>query len=259
MDEIKGEINENTFEIQGIKMFLDPIDSLRIFTGSSHESATTELFKKKIKKGDVILDIGAHIGYFTLLFAQLTGENGRVYAFEPAPANFALLKKNVEINEYKNVVLVNKAVSDKNGKSVLYLSSESTGIHKIYDTNDGRKSIEVESIRLDDYFGDYNGKVDWIKIDIEGAEWLALKGMALLLEKNRSLKIVSEFFPHFIKESGMDPKEYLMFLKRCGFGHMYNIDEDKKIIEIQRSDELLKMYTPENKNITNLLFIRNGD
>ena len=92
------------------------------------------------------------------------------------------------MNGYRNITLVEKAVSNRNGKNKLYISENSTGIHRIYDTRDGRKFIEIESIRLDDYFKSYNGRIDWIKIDIEGAEWAAIQGMPLLLEKNKNLK-----------------------------------------------------------------------
>jgi len=157
-------------EVDGHKMFLDSKDSLSLSIYGIHEPLVTELVKKEIKKGNVVLDIGAHIGYYTLIFAKLVGEEGKVFAFEPDPTNFSLLKKNVEINGYKNVELVQKAVSNKNGKIKLYLSEENSGDHRIYNSHDGRKFIEVEAIRLDDYFKNYNGAIDFIKMDIQGAE-----------------------------------------------------------------------------------------
>jgi FkbM family methyltransferase len=248
-------ISNDIFVIQGNKMFLDSIDSLGVFGKGVHEPLTTELIKKEIKKGDIVLDIGANIGYYTLIFAKLVGEEGKVYAFEPDPANFALLKKNVKINGYQNVILVDKAVSNKNGKTKLYISEKSCGLHRIYDIHDGRKFIEIESVRLDDYFKNYNGRIDWIKIDIEGAEWAAIQGMPLLLEKNKNLKIVTEFAPIFLKEYGIQPEEYLKLLQKYGF-RIYNINEDKNKIETCDITELLKIYTPEKRNLTNLLCLR---
>ena len=72
----------------------------------------TDVVTKEIQPGDTVLDLGANIGYFTLLFAKLVGNNGIVFAFEPEPQNIALLTKNIKINNYKNVTLVPKAVSN---------------------------------------------------------------------------------------------------------------------------------------------------
>jgi len=116
----------------------------------------------------VVVDIGANIGYYTLIFARLVGEQGRVFAFEPDPANFSLLAKNVAVNNYHNVELIQKAVSDQTGNARLYLSPKSTVDHRIYSSNDNRKFIDVEAVRLDDYFLDNNGKIDFIKMDIQG-------------------------------------------------------------------------------------------
>ena len=251
-------IHTDVFEIQGNKMYLDSIDSLRVFGKGVQEPLTTDLFKKEIKRNDIILDIGAHIGYYTLIFAKLVGKEGKIFAFEPHPNNFALLKKNVEINDYQNVILEEKAVSDKNGKIRLYISEKSSGLHRIYKYEPEHiwKFIEVESIRIDDYFKDYNGKIDWIKIDIEGGEWAAFQGMPLLLEKNKNLKIVTEFSSCFLKEFGIQPGEYLKLLQKYGF-KIYNLNEDKRKIETCSITELLKIYTPEKKNITNLLCLKN--
>src|SRR3989344_9219581 len=94
--------------IDGHTVYVDPVDSLRLTTRGYYEPYLTRVFDQHIKKGDTVLDIGANIGYHTLHFARLVGETGKVYAFEPHPSNFALLKKNIEANGYKNVVLVQK-------------------------------------------------------------------------------------------------------------------------------------------------------
>ena len=103
-------------------MFLDSNDSLRLSINGTYSEYETDVMKKIVKKGDVDLDLGANIGYYTLIFAKIVGKNGKVFAFEPDLTNFTLLKKNVEINGYKNVVLINKAVSDKTGKLKLFLN-----------------------------------------------------------------------------------------------------------------------------------------
>lgn len=243
--------------VDGHKMFLHPQDSLCLAINEVYEPFETELVKKEIKEGDVVLDIGANIGYYTLIFARLVGEKGKVYAFEPDPDNFALLKKNVEINGYRNVVLVQRAVSNKTGKIKLYLA-ELSGGHRIYDSHDNRKSIEIESIRLDDYFNNYNGRIDFIKMDIEGAEGYAIQGMPLLLQKNKKVKIVTEFYPAAIKESGLEPEGFpQMFIKR-GF-KVYHINEYEGKVEALDTIKLLEICSRgriSNWWSTNLLCIK---
>lgn len=249
-------LKSNFSEVQGHKMFLDPKDSSRLSINEIFEPLETELVKNEIKRGDVALDIGANIGYYTLIFAKLVGEEGKVFAFEPDPNNFALLKKNVEINRYKNVILVQKAVSNKTEKIRLYLSARSVGDHRIYNSYDGRESIEIEAITLDDYFANYNGNIDFIKMDIQGAEGGALQGSSNLIKKNKNLKIVTEFWPIGLKRFGIEPMEYLKSLIKHGF-NLYEINERLKKIELVINiSKLLEIYTPEKENFTNLLCVK---
>ena len=92
----------NYVELDGRKMFLDPKDSLRLSL-KEYGKREMELVKKIVKKGVVIVDLGANIGFWTLVFAKIVGDEGHVFAFEPGPANFGILKKNVEINHFQNV------------------------------------------------------------------------------------------------------------------------------------------------------------
>lgn len=94
-------LKSNVAMVMGHKMFLDCKDSLNLSINNGiYEEFETNIVKEEIKKGDIVLEIGANIGYYTLIFAKLVGEKGKVFAFEPDPTNFALLKKNIEINGY---------------------------------------------------------------------------------------------------------------------------------------------------------------
>ena len=157
-------------EIDGNKIFLDKDDSLRLSINQIWEPTETELVKKEVKKGYTVIDIGANIGYYTLLFAKLVGKEGKVYAFEPEPNNLDLLKKNIEVNNYKNVIIEQKAVSDTTKSVNLFTAKQGIGEHRINFSWFGNNGIEVEAIKLDDYI---NEKIDFIKIDIEGAEYNA--------------------------------------------------------------------------------------
>jgi FkbM family methyltransferase len=252
---IISRLRSNFVEIQGHKMFLDSRDTLGLLRDEVYEPLETELVKKEIKKGDVVLDIGANIGYYTLIFARIVGEEGKVFAFEPDPDNLALLKRNLEINGYQNTILITKAVSNKTEKIKLYLAEDDLGDHRIYNSHDGRKSIEIEAIKLDDYFENYNGRIDFIKMDIQGAEGLATQGGFNLLNKNKTVKIVTEFWPIGLKRSGVEPMEYLKALSEHGF-KLYHINEKEKRIEPVSIPKLLETFTPENGRQTNLLCVK---
>jgi FkbM family methyltransferase len=138
-----------------------------------------------------------------------------------------LPQNNVEVNDYRNVTLIRKAVTNRTAKIKLYLSKESSGQHSILTKNEGRRFIEISAIRLDDYFKNYDGEIDLIKLDIEGAEGLAVRGMSRILETN--VKIITEFFPALIRKSGVKPREYLDFLINRGYTLYYINGQENKI------------------------------
>ena len=97
-----------------------------------YERATTDLLKDLLHPGMIFVDVGANIGYFSLLAANLVGTEGTVYAFEPEPGNHELLRKNIELNSYSNIVMIQKAVSNKSGSAPLFLSALDSGSHSLY-------------------------------------------------------------------------------------------------------------------------------
>ncbi len=225
---MKGVLKNDFVVIDGHKLIIDKNDGLNLLINGIHEPAVTKLVKNEVKNGDVVLDIGSHIGYYTIMFSKLVGNKGKVYAFEPNPNNFAILKKNVELNNCKNVVLVQKAVSNKTGKVNLYFDEEFEISSRTYNPHNKRyKHIEVDSIKLDDYFN--NTKIDFIKMDIEGSECNAVEGMTNLLNKNKELKIVTELWPCGLKEYGKSSKEYLRLLLKQKF-KLYEIKKDDKTL-----------------------------
>ena len=199
--------------LHGHKMFINPKDdALGLLVDVNFEKPITQLLEKTIKAGDTVLEIGAHIGYHTLTMAKLAGPGGKVYAFEPDPVNFALLKKNIEVNGYQNVVLAQKAVSNKNGSEKLYIGKKSNALNRIYDSRHGQSTINIESVRLDDFI---KGRIDLMKIDINGGEGIAFQGMPQVLR--RAQKIILEFYPVFAREGGSEPMHILNTLRDAGF------------------------------------------
>jgi len=228
--------------VQGHKISLGSEISLKLFISGPQNPFEIEIFRRQIKEGDIVLDLGANIGYYTLIAARSVGKHGKVFSFEPDPNNFAILKKNVEINDYRNITLVQKAVSDKTGKSKLYLCENDASCHTICDPKDDWRFIKIEATRLDDYFKDYDGRIDFIKMDIEGAEGWAIQGMSSTLKKNKNLKLFTEFNPSLFRKSNIKPERYLKLLLRWNF-KLYHINERKKELESVVIDELVRKYT----------------
>ncbi|MCR4334645.1 MAG: FkbM family methyltransferase [Patescibacteria group bacterium] len=159
-----------------------------------YEKETVKVFKNIIKPEMTIIDIGAHIGYYTRLFSKLVGKKGRVFAFEADPVNFDFLKKNTK--HLNNVVLINKAISDQNGNIDFYHVANSTGCHSVIKPNKPAEKITVQATTLDSVMKEHNLiKIDVIKMDIEGGELLALIGMQNLLTNNSRMKIITEYNP----------------------------------------------------------------
>jgi FkbM family methyltransferase len=236
-------------------MYVDAQDSLSISLFGVYEPETTDLVKRILKPGDVFLDIGANVGWYTLLAAGLVGETGRVIAFEPEPANFALLQQNIALNGYHNVVPVQKAVSDRDGAVTLYLSETNKGNHSLHDSGAGRAPIVIDAVRLDEYFGATAGKIDLIKMDIEGAEGRALNGMLALLATNPDVKIIAEFSPQALEQCGTPPADVLALLGGRAFS-FYTIGEHS--ISAVSPETLLRSYGGEQEKHTNILCMR-GD
>ena len=148
-----------------------------------------------------------------------------------------------------------KAVVGKTERHVIYLIKDNLGGHRLYDSPQSDWFLEVKAISLDDYFRGNNPRIDFIKVDIEGAEKEAIRGMINLLKRNRKAKIVTEFSPLGLKSFGTKPSGYLKLLEKLGF-KFWKINEQEKKIESIEIPELLKTYTPEERNYPNLLCLR---
>lgn len=244
--------------IDNQKIYIDKSDttiSEKLVLSKKWEEFESELFKKNIKEGDIILDVGAHIGYYTLIASKYVGKNGQVFAFEPDSKNFGLLEKNIKENKLKNVILVNKPVTRKGGKIKLYLNKKNTGDHRIYNSKDGRESIVINSVSLDDFFKDFKKRISLIKMDIQGAELEAISGGLSLIKNNPNIKIFIEFWPMGLKLNHSQPYKLLELLNNLRF-KFYQIDEEDKKIEIINPSKLLKLYPSNSENYTNLYCVR---
>ncbi len=239
--------------IDGKKLFLDDGDSL-FLSLSSHEAMQVTLSKKEIKKGDIVLDIGAHIGYYTILFSELVGPEGKVYSFEPHPKNFQLLKKTVEINNLTNVEIFQNIVSDKNKPVDFYISKLDSIGNRMFDSNEAESKIEIDSISIDEFLKNKHDKINFIKMDIQGAEVLAIDGMKETLRNNKHLKIIQEWWPDAIQKYDRTPDSHLNFLEKLGF-NFYVVDENHDQLTQITISKLMETYPNKDLEDVNLFCI----
>jgi FkbM family methyltransferase len=165
---------------------------------TNHEEDIIEHFTPK--EGDIVVDIGAHMGRYTIISSKRVGANGKVVAIEADPSNFEMLNSNIKLNQLTNVTTLNYAVYSKETKIKLYLPDEESG-YTIYNTimsNRARtedKFVEVNANTLDHLLqlkGIRQEEVNWIKIDVEGAEFEVLKGASNVLSKSKDIALLIE-------------------------------------------------------------------
>ena len=231
---------------RGNKMYIDVEDigvANHLLHRGVHEPFDTELFEKLVKENMTVIIIGANIGYYTLIAAKRVGPNGMVYAFEPDSKNYKLLVRNIEANNYKNVLPVQVAVSDKKGVLKLYLDKSNFASSSLAEQNivDKNGFEEIETNSLDNLFEEYRKdlKADLIQMDTQGAEGLILGGAKKIIGNNR-LKIIMEFWPYGLNNMGTDALYLLKRLKNYGF-KIGLVDETNKCISYLLSEKIVEM------------------
>jgi FkbM family methyltransferase len=156
------------------------------YLAGTAEADVQRTLAELIEPGQVVYDVGANIGFFTILCARLVGPQGKVYAFEPMPANAATLRHNIVINGLHNVTIVEQALSSSSGTAELFISPWSAfhslnvegAVKRDNRGRDAAPPITVQTVTLDEFVREHGAEApDLVKIDVEGAELLALEGM----------------------------------------------------------------------------------
>ena len=250
-----------------------------------YEPYETQLILRQTKIGDTVVDVGANIGYYTVLLADKVGKNGKVYAFEPDKTNFEILKKNIKANNLKNVVAVDAAVGNKNETKTLYKSNENLGDHKLFNDQFLISNVEiiqnplvgkttsslkkggslktetVKIIKLDDYLA--NTKVDLIKIDTQGWETEVIDGAKELIKKNNPVMFL-EYSPASYTQAKLNGEKMMKFLRKI-YKKIWWIDEwlyiykdlsQEKIDEICRTNKTgyADLWMKKNTTVNDLLY-----
>jgi len=234
----------------------DPV-SHSIATTGTWESFETELIWKSLRPGNCFIDIGANIGYFSVLAATRLGPDGHVIAFEPERSNHALLTTNAALNPHSNYTLHGVAASDADADGQLFLNPENLGDHQIY-ASDDRVAQTISLRRIDSLLAPHT-TINLIKIDVQGAEQKALAGLAAGLAHNAGhLLLLLEFWPRGLARAGGDAHQLLQMMLALGLKpyvveHIKHVLLDGLVGDIEAwIDDV--MANAQNEGFLNLLF-----
>jgi FkbM family methyltransferase len=220
-----------------IKADLDEWIQQHIYFLGTWDERGIKFLKNNLKKADVFFDIGANIGAYSLVASKIVGTDGQVHSFEPVSEVFERFQYNIKLNGLINITANRNAVYQSSEVLDLFVSSkENAGMSSIFHHDTESGIIEkVQAITIDGYVEKMNiQRIDMIKIDIEGAELFALKGMKNTLSRFRPV-IIMEFSEEVMKNSSVEAKDVLDLLKSLNYmmkriykcGNTGNITESK--------------------------------
>jgi len=245
-----------------------------------HEVETTQQVQHLVKPGMVVLDIGAHVGYYARMFSALTGSSGRVVAFEPHPRTHQFLKQNVD--SLSNVSTLQVAVAEQEGTAELYdylMMSASGSLHydetladlqraqigefDVAPRHDGKFEMQkysVKTIPIDKCLMEMGiQQVDFVKMDIEGAEMGALRSMKQTIANSPNLALIMEYNPQALKAFDYEPIQALTEVLNMGFTKMQAINPDGSLTDWTQDTSTIQSQTTamlNNMGVINLLFTR---
>jgi FkbM family methyltransferase len=242
-----------------------------------HETETLAHLDTLVQPGMTMLDIGAHVGYYSCRYAKQLGTNGRIFAFEPHPRTFATLQHNMR--KLPQVTAVQMALAEQEGTAELHdylMMSASGSLH--YDesmvalqksqTHDSdiapridqpfaAQTFTVQTTAVDDFLAAQGiTQVDLVKMDIEGAEIGALRGMCRTIANSPNLVLVMEYNPQALKAFGHNPIAALEEVQKFGFSQMQAIEADGRLTTLNQQPQKLRALTQQlmnNMGVINLL------
>ncbi len=218
----------------GVKMAGDTVDIIQqyIYYFGVWEPHLTRWIAQRLTPGDTFIDVGANIGYYSLLASTIVGESGAVLAIEASPKNFSALQSNLIRNRVRNVRAVNVAASDSEGVARLFHGPQSNaGLTTILEEQALKQDFEFESdvttaplsVILQPQEIE---RARLMKIDVEGAEWLVAAGMGPLLGSGRAdLEVMIEVNPDLLAQQGKQAEDLLRIFLDAGF-HAYALEND---------------------------------
>ncbi len=217
-----------TKKINGIAVKF-PANYFRYFP-DGYEKENFTLINTAVNKDDVVIDIGAHIGLMAVVLGKRTGENGKVYSFEPTPRSFTVLKETIKLNKLEKVITpFNQAVAATSGSIEFNANKEDVSNSIVsYDYNSGHQKITVNTISVDDFVKQQQlSRLDFIKIDAEGVELDVLKGAKATLQQFNP-KMILALHPLAVAAKGDTMEEIYDTLTAWGYKIFHNNREMAK-------------------------------
>ena len=249
-----------SLEIEGVRLVLNPDDA--VLSGAlalgCYERLELQVFKRLLRPGMCVLDVGANIGLFSTVAAASVGPEGRVVAIEPDATNCGFLRQSIERNRFTNLTVVQCALSNRTGTGELFLCPDNKADHRIYGAGarTTREAVPIPLTTMDALVREQGlPRVDVIKMDIQGAEALAFEGMGEVLRSNPDIVILMEFWPWGLSQAGSDPGALLRGIRRWGFG-VSDLDGDHgQVVPVPDDGVLLRRNLERHHN--DLLLRRN--
>lgn len=222
----------------------------------NYELTTRRLVGRLLPEGGTFIDVGAHVGLYSLIAARKVGPRGRVFAFEPEPDNFHLLTRNIELNGYRNITAVPMAVCDRCGQAQLFVSRQGNDRHSLFRNPRSPLPEHCQTIAtttLDDFVASAKWpKIDLIKMDIEGAEQLAVTGMRRLIERSNRLHLIVEFAPEMLEAGRTSPSHFLTNLADHNL-ELFLIEENGTLVPLRANHFADHTRRIRSRGVVNLL------
>jgi FkbM family methyltransferase len=238
-------------------LFIDAADDVIRPAIEKHkiwEPGETALLLGWLGKGMTFVDVGAHVGYYTLLASRRVAPTGLVLAFEPSPRNYELLLANVWRNGLTNVVCFPWAVCDRMTFLDLFIDERNTGDNRTF-PSPGREPTRVRAVALD-ALASIHPPIDVVKIDVQGAEEAVVAGMTKLLKRSRGARITLEYWPFGLRALGRDERGALDYYRSLGYRVRVQ-NPEKPGVEELTDDEILGYCSAYNGVLhTNLVLTR---
>jgi len=248
-------------KILDYKMYLSIDDSglsKELLFKGVREELQTEIWRKIIKPGMNVLECGANLGYYALMEASIIGNEGRVYAVEPIPENFRILKKNIELNNYSYIIKAyNLAMSDEEGDSEIAVTKNSNFATMLLEKNimsewmskklkqQTKETIKIKAMRIDSFL-ENKRDIDLIRIDIEGYEIKIIKGLINTIKKSKKpIKLFIELHPLVFKDKKIISK-FVKDLLNLNLKPLYLVDtKGTKLLDFD-SENIIEVINQEN-------------
>lgn len=226
------------------------------------EPFETELFVALCQPRGSVLDVGANIGWYSVIAALLLGKGGSVISVEPDSENLAILRRNLQRLGIGNWWIVDAALSDCEGAATLYLSDDNLGDHRLFDDGTRRAARTVKLKRLDHLFSPKHPLPDIVKSDTQGSEWHLLKGSESLVDAGWRPIWLLEFWPFGLTRRGANPEWIPAWLEARGY-EIFDIQAAAtRLVRVTAEDirqRISDTLTPESQGFTNLLAIHARD